>query len=150
MTKTAKTAETVEFPTFDAEKATDQLRAFAEQGVEQSKEAYAKLKDNSEAAQKALETTYESARAASTDISLKAISSLRANAEAGFSHLEALAGAKSFSDVVELQTAYFRKAVELAVEQSKDFQTSSTKAAEDVAKPMKDVFEKALSGLKAA
>lgn len=45
MTKAAaKTAETIEFPTFDADKTADQFRAFAEKGVEQSKEAYAKMK----------------------------------------------------------------------------------------------------------
>lgn len=150
MSKTAKSGETVEFPTFDTEKATDQMREFAEKGVEQSKEAYARLKSNSEAAQKAMETTYESARTVSTDMSLKTISAMRANAEAGFSHLEALAGAKSFSEVIELQTAYLRKSMEMAVEQAKDLQTSSSKAAEDMAKPMKDVFEKAMKDIKAA
>ena len=39
-----KFIENVEFPSFDASKATDQIRAFAEKGVEQSKEAYAKIK----------------------------------------------------------------------------------------------------------
>ncbi|TIO88392.1 MAG: phasin, partial [Mesorhizobium sp.] len=36
MSKTAKTEtiENVEFPSFDASKATDQIRAFAEKGVE--------------------------------------------------------------------------------------------------------------------
>src|SRR4029079_8055574 len=33
----------VEFPSFDASKATDQVRAFAEKGLEQSKEVYAKV-----------------------------------------------------------------------------------------------------------
>ena len=36
MSKAAKTAETIEFPTFDASKATDQFRSFAEKGVEQA------------------------------------------------------------------------------------------------------------------
>ena len=45
---TAKTAETIEFPTFDATQATDQMRAMAEKGVEQTKEAYAKMKDGAE------------------------------------------------------------------------------------------------------
>ena len=65
MTKAAaKTAENIEFPTFDAEKTADQFRAFAEKGVEQSKEAYVKMKTGAENAQKALETTLETARAA--------------------------------------------------------------------------------------
>jgi len=146
MTKTAKT----EFPTFDAEKATDQIRAFAEKGVEQSKEAYAKLKNGAETTQKALETTFEQAKSVGSEFSLKSIAAARANTEAGFAHLEALLGAKSLSEVIELQTAFLRKAVETAVEQAKDFQTASTKAAEEVSKPLKDVFEKTVKELKVA
>jgi phasin len=151
MTKAAaKTAETIEFPSFDAEKASDQFRAFTEKGVEQSKEAYAKMKSGAESAQKAMETSFETARAAGSELSLKSIALARSNAEAGFAHLEALVGAKSISEVIELQTAFLRKAAEMAVEQTKDFQTVSSKAAEDVAKPMKDVFEKSVKELKVA
>src|SRR5690606_14130394 len=96
MTKAAaKTADTIEFPTFDASKTADQFRAFAEKGAEQSKEAYAKIKSGAEAAQKAIESTFETARSAGSELSLKSIAVARTNAEAGFSHLEALAGAKS-------------------------------------------------------
>lgn len=152
-TKTAEFAdinETIEMPSFDVSKASDQFRAFAEKGVEQSKEAYSKLKTGAEEAQKTIETTYETARGVTSELSLKAIAALRTNAEAGFAHLEALAGAKSLSEVVELQTSYLRKRVELTVEQAKDFQAVASKAAEDVAKPVKTAFEKALKDLKAA
>ncbi|PSJ61580.1 phasin [Pseudaminobacter soli (ex Li et al. 2025)] len=149
-TKTAEFTENAEFPTFDASKATDQFRAFAEKGVEQSKEAYAKLKTGAEEAQKALETTFETARTAGGDLSLKTIATLRGNAEAGFAHLEALVGAKSLSELFELQTAFLRQRFEIAVEQAKDFQAVSTKAAEDVTKPFKDVFQKTLKDLKVA
>ena len=151
MTKaTAKTAETIEFPTFDAEKTADQFRAFAEKGVEQSKEAYAKMKTGAEATQKAMETTFETAKSAGNEFSLKSIATARANAEAGFSHLEALAAARSLSEVIELQTAFVRKSVETAVEQAKEFQSTSTKAAEEVSRPFKDVFEKSVKELKVA
>ena len=86
----------------------------------------------------------------SSDLSLKAISSLRSNTEAGFAHLEALVGAKTLSEVIELQTSFLRKRVELMVEQAKDLQAVSTKAAEDVTKPLKAAFEKATKELKVA
>ena len=117
------TIENVEFPSFDASKATDQVRAFAEKGIEQSKEVYAKVKTGAEEAQKALESTYETAKSVGSDLSLKTIAALRTNTEAGFSHLEALVGAKSLSEVIELQTAFLRKSVETAVEQAKELQT---------------------------
>ena len=151
MTKAAaKTAETIEFPTFDADKTADQFRAFAEKGVEQSKEAYAKRQTGAESAQKAIESTLETAKAAGSEFSLKSIAAARANTEAGFSHLEALIGAKSLSEIIELQTSFMRKSVETAVEQAKDFQAASTKAAEEVSRPFKDVFEKSVKELKIA
>lgn len=149
-TKTAEFTDTVEFPSFDASKATEQFRTFAEKGVEQSKEAYAKLKTNAEQTQKTFEASFETAKTVSSDLSLKTIATLRANAEAGFSHLEALVGAKSLSEVVELQTAFLRKHVEASVEQAKDFQAVASKAAEDVAKPFKTAFDKAITELKVA
>ncbi len=151
MTKAAaKTADTIEFPTFDASKTADQFRAFAEKGAEQSKEAYAKIKSGAEAAQKAIESTFETARSAGSELSLKSIAVARTNAEAGFSHLEALAGAKSLSEVIELQTAFMRKSFETAVEQVKDLQATSTKAVEEVSKPFKDAFEASARELKFA
>lgn len=151
MTKVAtKTAEIAEFPAFDAGQASEQFRAFAEKGVEQSKEAYAKVKNGMEDAQKVFESTFETAKAASSDLSMKSISSMRAGAEANFAHMEALVGAKSLSEVLELQTAFMRKSYEMMVEQAKDFQAASTKAAEDVTKPTKTAFEKAMKEFKVA
>jgi len=149
-TKPAEFLENVEFPTFDAAKATDQFRAFAEKGVEQSKEVYGKLKTGAETAQKAFESTFETARVTSGDLALKSIAAARANAELGFAHLEALVGVKSVSELIELQTAFVRKSAETVVAQAKDLQAASTKAAEDVSRPLKDVFEKAVKDFKAA
>lgn len=148
MSKTAK--DTIEFPTFDASKATEQFRDFTEKGMEQTKEVYAKLKSGAEDAQKTLESTYETARSSSADLSLKAIGAMRANAESAFAHLEALVGVKSVSEFIELQTAWLRKSVEMGVEQAKDIQAASTKAVEDVAKPIKTAFEKTMKDLKVA
>ena len=83
-------------------------------------------------------------------MSMKTISAMRSNAEAGFSHLEALVGAKTLSEVIELQTSFLRKQVETGVEQAKEFQASATKAAEEVSKPVKTAFEKAMKELKVA
>jgi phasin len=108
------------------------------------------VKNGMEDAQKVFESTFETAKTASNDLTLKSIAALRANAEANFAHMEALAGVKSLSEVMELQTAYMRKSYEMMVEQAKDFQAASTKAAEDVAKPTKTAFEKAMKEFKVA
>jgi phasin len=150
MPKTADTIENTAFPTYDASKTTDQFRAVAEKGVEQSKEAYAKFASGAEETQKALQSTFETAKAVGSDLSLKTIAVLRTNADAAFLHFEALIAVKSPSEFVELQTAFVRKQVEQAVEQAKEFQTVASKAAEDVSKPIKIAFEKALKELKVA
>ncbi|KUM24141.1 phasin [Mesorhizobium loti] len=151
MSKTTdKATDPAEFSAASLGKATDQLRAVAEKSVEQSKEALAKFQSGAEDAQKALESTAETAKSVGNELSLKIIAALRANAEADFSHLEALVRAKSLSDVFDLQTAFLRKRVDMGVEQAKEIQELTTKAATDVSKPVKDAFEKALKNLKAA
>lgn len=153
MAKTASATEfldNVEFPAFDASKATEQLRTFTEKSVEQSKEAYAKLKDGAEQAQKVLETTFETVKDASSELSLKTIAAWRTNSNDVFAHLESLVGAKSISEVVELQSAFVRKSFETTVEQVKDFQAAAQAATEKASKPVKEAFEKATKELKVA
>ncbi|NMG40783.1 phasin [Chelativorans sp. ZYF759] len=147
---TSKTAETIEFPTFDASQATDQMRAMAEKGVEQTKEAYAKMKDGAETTQKALEETFEAARTSSTEMSLKSIAAMRAGTDSSLSHMEAMLGVKSIADMFELQTAFMRKQMELSVEHAKELQALSTKSFEEVSKPMRSLAEKSMKELKAA
>ncbi|MGB8816631.1 MAG: phasin [Rhizobiaceae bacterium] len=148
----SKKTETDAFamPSFDASKVSDQFRDFAEKGMEQSKDAYAKMKTAAEDAQKTVEETFKSVQNAGTDVSLKAISALRANTEASLSHLEALVGVKSVSDFVELQTAFFRKQAEAVTAQAKELQDISTKAVEKAAAPVKTAFEKVVTEFKAA
>ena len=150
MSKTGKTADVFAFPTFDATGVADRFREFTEKGMAQSKESYAKLKDQAEATQKAMEETFETVQANSSAVALKAIAAARANVESGFSHAEALLGAKTFADVIELQTSFLRKQAEMFVDQAKAMQEVTTKAAEEVSKPVKTAFEKAMKDLKVA
>ncbi|WP_265516552.1 phasin [Nitratireductor luteus] len=142
-TSAGKTAET-EFPTFDASKATEQFRVLTEKSAEQTKQAFDQIKTGAEDARKAFENSFETAKGASDELALKSISAMRASAEANFAQFEALVGAKTLSEVIELQSSFLRKQFEFGLEQAKDFQAISQKAASDVSKPVKDVFEKAL------
>lgn len=141
--KSAESIDNTQFPTFDTSKAADQLRAIAEKGAEQSKEAYAKLKAGTEEAQKLAEDAFETVTAATSELSLKTIAAVRANAELGFSHLEALVSARSPSEVIEHQTALLRKGAELAVQQANDFQSATAKAAQNMTQQFKGAFDKA-------
>ena len=120
---------------FDPTKFADSFREFAEKGAAQSKDAYAKMKTAAEEATKTVEATLESAQTGTVELGLKAIDALRTNAENSLSHMEALLGVKSLSELVE---------------QAKTMQEATKKVAENVAKPGKDAAEKAMSNFKKA
>jgi phasin len=145
---TKKTEDAFSFTAFDPAKVSDAFRDFAEKGAAQSKEAYSKMKTAAEDATKTVEATLESAQSGTVEISLKAIDALRTNAENSLSHMEALLGVKSMSELFELQTAFIRKQAELAMEQAKSMQEATRKVAENVVKPGKDAAEKAISTFK--
>ncbi|AFL48973.1 phasin [Sinorhizobium fredii] len=135
---------------FDPTKFADGFREFAEKGAAQSKDAYAKMKTAAEEATKTVEATLENAQSGSVELGLKAINALRTNAENSLSHMEALLGVKSLSELLDLQTAFIRKQAEVAVEQAKTMQEATRKVAENVAKPGKDAAEKVVSTFKKA
>lgn len=145
-----KTDDIFSFSAFDPAKLTEGFREFAEKGATQSREAYAKMKTAAEEATKTVETTLQSAQAGSVELGLKAIDVMRTNADMSLSHMEALLGVKSVSELIELQTAYIRKQAEVTVEQAKSLQDAARKLAEDVAKPGKDAAEKVMATFKAA
>ncbi len=148
--KTATTAEMFEFPAFDMTKMADGYREMADKSVNQTKEAYAKVKSAAEDTTKAIEATLENAQAGTVELSLKAIDTARMNAEASLTHMEALLGVKSVAQMFELQTAFMRKQAELMVDQTKVMQEAAKKVAEDVSKPVKAVSEKAMAEFKVA
>lgn len=145
-----KTDDIFSFSAFDPAKLTEGFREFAEKGATQSREAYAKMKTAAEEATKTVETTLQSAQAGSVELGLKAIDVMRTNADMSLSHMEALLGVKSVSELIELQTAYIRKQAEVTVEQAKSLQDATRKLAEGVAKPGKDAAEKVMATFKAA
>ena len=145
---TIKTDDVFSMAAFDPSKFSESFRDFAEKGAQQSKEAYSKMKTAGEEAGKTLEATVQTAQAGSVELGLKAIDALRTNAENSLSHMEALLGVKSVSELFELQTAFIRKQAELAMEQAKSMQEATRKIAETVTKPGKDAAEKAISGFK--
>lgn len=149
-TKKTAAEDVFAFAAFDPAKLTESYREFAETGVVQSKEAYAKLKDAAEDATKTVEQTLESAQAGSVALGLKAIETVRTNADNSLSHFEAMLGVKSAAELFELQSAFFRTQAEAAVGQAKELQEAARKVAEDVSKPGKAAYEKAAKTVKAA
>jgi phasin len=145
---TKKIDDVFSIASIDPSKISESFRDFAEKGAAQSKEAYAKMKEAAEDATKTVEATLESAQSGSVELGLKAIEALRTNAENSLSHMEALLGVKSVSELFELQTAFLRKQAEVVVEQAKGLQETSKKVAERVTAPGKSATEKAMKSFK--
>ncbi|RAZ93065.1 phasin [Mesorhizobium hawassense] len=141
---------TIHFPALDPAKAVDQMRVVAEQASKLSTGALVNFASSAEDAQKTLDSIFENAKAVGVELSLKTIAGLRANAEADLSHLHALVDAKLPSQVIALQSGFWRKRVEMYVQQAKELQALSSKGVVDVTKPITDALEKALTDAKAA
>ncbi len=145
----AYTDDIFSFSAFDPAKLAQGWREFAE-STTHSRDAYGKMKTAAEEATQTMQSTIHSAQTGSMEIGLKAIDALRTNTEMSFSHMEQLLGAKSLSEVVELQTAFVRKQAELTVEQARAMQEAARKMADDVAKPGKEAAEKVMDAFKGA
>ncbi|MCU0830800.1 MAG: phasin family protein [Rhizobiaceae bacterium] len=145
-----KAVKTEAFMPADAAEMADQFRNYAEQALDQSRDAYAKMKVSMEDAQKAIEATVEKVQSANADLGLKAIAAIRKSTDASLTHMEKLMGVKSFSAFVELQTSFLREQTELAVSQSKLLQEAAQKTVTEVTAPAKAAYEKVAKELKVA
>ncbi len=114
-----------------------------QKSIEQSKEAYARMKSAADQATQTLEATVENAHTGSLNLTKRAIEGMRAQAEMNFAHMEQLASAKSLSEFMELQTSYMRRQVELMADQAKELQSLSQSVAQDVIRPARDAAQKA-------
>ena len=118
------------------------VRDFAEKGAAQAKETYTKIKVATDEASNAFETTYSTATKGVSTLGLKVLENARSNTNASFDHAISLFGVKTFSDVIELQTAFIRKQVETLTTQAKELGELTQKVANETAAPVKAQVEK--------
>jgi phasin len=147
-----KPAPVLEAPSFDAPKfempkfempsmeVPAAFREFAEKGISQAKDNYAKMKSAAEEATDLMEDTYATASKGSSDYGLKVIENTRANTNAAFDLFGQLLTAKSYSEVVELSTGFMRSQFETLTAQSKDLAAHAQKVATETAEPIKEGF----------
>jgi phasin len=124
------------------------FRDFAEKGIEQARETYSKMKSAAEQTTDAIEDSYETAREGAVSVSLKALEAAQTNAEAGFAFAKELVGAKTLSEVIELQSSFARKQFDAVSGQVKELQEIARKAAIETGKPMRESVEKAFQEFK--
>src|SRR5207344_3519134 len=114
------------------------FRELAEKGVAQAKENYEKVKSAAEQATDVLEDTYSTASKGCASYGLKVIEVTRANSDATFDLMSELMTAKSYSELVELSSAYLRKQFDALVAQTKELSEHAQKVATETAEPIKE------------
>ncbi len=129
------------FPDFEIPEV---FRSFTEQGLNQTREAYARMKSAAEEATDALEDSLETTRESVREVQFKALDMAKANADAAFDLMRKLLGTTSVADAMQLQTAFARERFEAMVDYSKDVQATVTKAGSEAVAPAKAMFEKAM------
>ncbi|MCZ8316526.1 phasin [Phreatobacter sp.] len=120
------------------------MREAADKAVAQMKDGYAKMKAAAEETTDLVEDTYVTASAGMKDFHLKSIEAARTNMNASFDHARDLMGAKSVAEVIELQTAFVRKAFETMQAQGKDLTALAQKTATETIEPVKEKVGKVL------
>lgn len=142
-----KATEAFTYPKFEVPEI---VRSFAEQGLKQSREAYARVKDAAEEATDMLEDSLETGRKTVQEAQFKALDMAKANTDASFEFMRKMLAASSLSDVMELQTTFARDRFDALMAYSKDMQEMMSKAGAEASEPAKAMIEKAMSFAKAA
>lgn len=128
----------------------EMFRSFAEQGLNQTRDAYARMKAAAEETTDVLEESFETTRDNVREVQFKALDAAKENADATFELVRKLLTVTSVADAVQLQTAFARERFEAFVDYSKDVQSTWTKVGAEAAKPARALFDRALSQAKAA
>ncbi len=121
------------------------FREIAEKGVTQAKANYEKMKSAAEEATEMLEDAYATASKGYAGYGLKVIETVRANSNAAFDLFGQMLTAKSYSEVVELTTAYARAQFDTATAQAKELADHAQKVATETVEPIKEGFTNAFS-----
>src|SRR5260370_32440505 len=80
----------------------EQMRAFAEKGVSQARDSYAKFKDAAETHNGTIEAVFSSASKGASEYSAKLMEMMKANTSANLDFAQPLIGVKSPSHAIQL------------------------------------------------
>ena len=103
------------------------VRTLAEQTVDQTREAYDRSTDAFDASVTTFEKSFDAAGQGAIAFNRKITDIARRNLSASFDLAKSLAGAKNLTDMVELQTAFWRKQFSALTAQAEEVQALSTK-----------------------
>jgi phasin len=115
----------------------EQMRAFAEKGVSQARDSYAKFKDVAETHNGTIEAVFTTASKGYSEYSAKLMEMMKANTTANLDFAQALIAVKSPSEAMELWTSHAKKQYETFTAHSKELAELAQKVATEAAEPIK-------------
>jgi phasin len=115
----------------------EQMRAFAEKGVSQARDNYAKFKDAAETHNGTIEAMFTSANKGASEYSAKLLEFFKANTTTSLDFAQSLFGVKSPSEALELWTAHAKKQYETFTAQAKELVELGQKVATETVEPIK-------------
>ena len=115
----------------------EQMRAFAEKGVSQARDHYAKFKDAAETHNGTIEAVFTIASKGASEYSARLMEIVKANTTANLDFAQELLGVKSPSEAMGLWTSHTRKQLETATAQARELAELGQKVATETAEPIK-------------
>ena len=114
-----------------------QMRAFAEKGVSQARDNYAKFKDVAESHNGTIEAVFTQLSKGASEYCTKLMEMMKSNTTANLNFVQELLGIKSPSEALELWTSHTRRQSETFTAQVKDLAELTQKIATETAEPIK-------------
>ena len=115
----------------------EQMRAFAEKGVSQARDSYAKFKDAAETHNGTVEAVFTSASKGASEYSTKLMEFMKANTTSALDFAQELFGVKTPAVALELWTSHTRKTFETYAAQAKELAEIGQKVATETVEPIK-------------
>jgi phasin len=122
------------------------VRALAEKSVAQTRQAYDRSLDAFDASLTTFERSFDAAGQGAAAFNRKIVDIARRNVEASFELATSLAGAKNLADMVELQSAFWRKQFGVLTAQAAEVRALSTKVTADTAEPIRSQMARGAPG----
>lgn len=115
----------------------ESVRAFAEKGVSQARDNYAKFKDAAENQNSTIEAVFTTANKGASAYSAKLMEFMKTNSTSTLDFAQELLGVKSPSEALELWTGHTRRQFETFNAQAKELAELAQKIAAETAEPIK-------------
>src|ERR1700709_1560537 len=115
----------------------EQMRAFAEKGVSQARDNYAKFKEAAETHNGTIEAVFTTASKGASEYSAKVLEFFKANTSSSLDFAQELFGVKTPAPGIELWTAPTKKQFETLAAQAKELAELSQKVASEAVEPIK-------------